>query len=39
MHKEDEDFGTGCAKRLWIPILAYTAKYLAGQGSEEPEII
>lgn len=34
-----ENFGTGSANRLWIPILVYTAKYLAGQGSEEPEII
>lgn len=39
MHKEDEKTLEQVAQRLWIPILVYTAKYLAGQHSKEFELI
>lgn len=39
MCKEDEKTLQQVAQRLWISILVYTAKYLAGQGSKDPELI
>lgn len=40
IHKEDEKTLEQVAQRdWWIPILVDIAKYLAGQGSEELELI